>query len=107
MKMDITLYLPLQSHYILDTFDVAQLLDKLLKARGIFYVDNKVAAEQPIVAIDVYAAHCYLLFFGYYAGDIVDNANIIVTYNLQRGRVLRRALATPLCPYYTVAEATA
>ena len=81
---------------MLDAFDGAELLDEGFEARGIFEHHHQIATEQTVVAVDIDAAQNQLLVLRDDAGEIVDNAYIVVTYHTQRNAILRRALAAPL-----------
>ena len=69
---------------MLHAFYVAELFDELLKARGVFYVDCEVAAEEAVVAVDVDAAHHDFLLFRYYARYVVHDADVVVADDFQR-----------------------
>ena len=95
----------LQSLHLLDALHGAQLLDECFEAGVVVNHDGEVAAEQAVVRVDVDRAQDEFLVLRYDAGEVVDNADVVVADDTQGDGILAGALAAPLGTYDTIAEA--
>ena len=78
----------LNSFYTLDAPHGAQLLDETLEARVVVEHDDEVAPEQSVVGVDVDAAQDELLVLRDDAGQVVDDAQVVVADDAQRALIL-------------------
>ena len=80
-KITIFLYkrYTLQPDNLFHALYCAQFLYQLIEFGVVLHVDFEVSAEQSVMAVDIYAAHHYLLLFGDDTRYVVHDSDVIVS----------------------------
>ena len=73
---------------LFNTFDGTQFLDKGLQTGIVVDHDDEVTTEQTVVRVDIDAAQHQFLVLGDDAGEVVDDADIIVADDTQGDGIL-------------------
>ena len=94
------------SVHLLHSLHRAQLLHQGLQAGVLLNHHGECAREKSVVRVDADVAQLYVLLLRDDGGDVVDDANVVVSDDSERDRVERPlALACPAGLHHTVSEA--
>ena len=72
----------LNSGYLLYAFYRSDFLDKGIEVRSVVQLNDKIATEKAVVAVDIDASHHDFFFFWDNTCDVVHDADIVVNDNV-------------------------
>ena len=77
----------LNSGYLFYAFYRSDFLDKGIEVRSVVQLNDKIATEKAVVAVDIDASHHDFFFFWDNVCNVAYNSNVVIANNSERNRI--------------------